>query len=63
MEKKYWAGVDEAGVILGFYVSDIYPTQPQGTVDITEAQYNQFFADQAIGKINKFVNGALVAPE
>lgn len=40
--KIYWAKFDTDGLPLAFYVSDLWPTPPDGVVEITQDQWREF---------------------
>lgn len=42
MTRKYWAKFDSVGAPQAFYVSDIWPEQPDGTAEISENQWREF---------------------
>lgn len=46
--KTYWAKFNDEGFPLAFYVSDIWPTQPEDTVEITEEQWQEFINNQGL---------------
>jgi len=55
--KIYWAKFDANGFPIAFYVSDVWPEQPDGLVEITEAQWREFIENQGL---TAWSNGAVV---
>lgn len=57
---RYFAKLDEDGVPIGFYPSDIWPVPPVDTIEITKEQWREFLNKQSEGKLLKMSDGAMV---
>lgn len=60
MSIKYFAKFDDTGAPIGFFPSDIWPTPPEGAVEITQEQWAQFLNGQGSGTPLRLVNGQML---